>query len=117
MNKTMVQTALAALIAFFLLVIADLVPFWMPMMGELVVLVCVTVLLLVWTSFVLTERAADEREVVLKTQSGKIAYVAGVAVLLLALIVQALSHAVDPWVPAALATMVIAKQLTRLYLE
>jgi hypothetical protein len=117
MNKTLLHTVVAVVTGFLLLVIADLVPFWMPMMGELVALVCVTVLLLVWASFVLSETAADEREVYLKTQSGRVAYVAGLAVLLSALIVQTLNHTIDPWIPVALAVMVLAKQLTRLYLE
>ncbi len=117
MNKTVLHTAVAVLISFLLVVIADLVPFWMPMMGELVALVCVTVLLLVWASFVLSETAVDEREVYLKTQSGRVAYVAGLAVLLVALIVQTLSHTIDPWIPVALAVMVVAKHATRLYLD
>lgn len=117
MNKKIVHTAVALLISFLLLVIGDLVPFWMPMMGELIALVCVTVLLLVWVSFVLSEKAADEREVYLKTQSGRVAYVAGLAILLTALIVQTLAHAIDPWVPIALAVMVVAKHVARLYLE
>lgn len=117
MNKRITHTAVALLIGFFLLVIADGVPFWMPMMGELVALICVTVLLLLWASFVLTETAADEREVFLKTQSGRVAYLAGLGVLLVALVVQGLMHTVDPWIPAALATMVLAKHFARLYLE
>jgi hypothetical protein len=117
MNKTIVHTGVALLIGFFLLVIADLIPFWMPMMGELVALVCVTVLLLVWASFIVSETAVDEREVQLKIQSGRVAYLAGLGVLLLALVVQGLMHTVDPWIPAALATMVLAKHFARLYLE
>ncbi|MBY0310268.1 hypothetical protein K2Q16_03935 [Patescibacteria group bacterium] len=117
MNKSFVHTGVALLIGFFLLVIADLVPFWMPMMGELVALVCVTVLLLLWASFMLYETAVDEREVQLKTQSGRVAYLAGLAILLVALISQSLSHTIDPWIPAAIATMVLVKHFTRLYLE
>jgi hypothetical protein len=117
MNKTITHTAVAVLISFLLAVIADLVPFWMPMMRELVALVCVTVLLLVWASFVLLETSVDEREVNLKMRSGRVAYVAGLAVLLLALIVQTMSHTIDPWIPGALAVMVLAKQFTRMYLD
>ncbi len=117
MNKSILHSVVAVVIGFLLVVIADLVPFWMPMMGELVVLVCVTVLLLVWASFVLSETAVDEREVYLKMQSGRVAYVAGLAVLLVALIMQTINHTIDPWIPVALAVMVLAKQFTRMYLE
>lgn len=117
MHKTIMHTTVAILISFFLIVIADLVPFWMPMMGELVALVCVTVLLVVWASFVLSETAADEREVQLRVQSGRLAYLAGLAVLLCALIFQTLTHTIDPWIPVALAAMVLVKHISRLYLE
>jgi hypothetical protein len=117
MNKTFLHSTVATLIAFFLLVLADLVPFWMPMMGEMVALLVVTVLLLVWAGFIMLETAADEREVQLKVQSGRVAYLAGLGVLMVALVVQGLAHAIDPWIPIALAAMVLAKIGARLYLE
>lgn len=117
MNKTIIHSAVAALIAFFLLVLADLVPFWMPMMGEMVALLIVTVLMLVWAGFIMSETAADEREVQLKIQSGRLAYLAGLGVLTIALISQGMAHAIDPWVPVALAVMVVVKLAARLYLE
>ena len=116
MNKSF-HIALALLILFFLLVLADLIPFWMPMMGEMLALLVVTVLLLVWAGFVLKEHAQDEREVVLKMKSGRIAYLSGMGVLLLALVVQGLEHAIDPWITFALAVMVLAKLVTRFFLD
>ncbi len=117
MTNHLLQIVLALLISFFLFVLADLVPFWMPMMGEMVALVFGTVLLLAWAGFILAERAADEREVQLKVQSGRAAYLAGLGVLTVALVVQGLAHAIDPWIPLALATMVVVKLGSRLYLE
>ena len=117
MQKEIIHTGIALVVIFFLVVLADLVPFWMPMMGEMVVLLIVTVCLLVWVAFIFAERAADEREVVLVMKSGRVAYVAGLLVLLLALILQVFSHAVDPWVPITLAVMVGSKVISRLYFE
>jgi hypothetical protein len=117
MHKKVIQISLAIVVIFFLAVLADLVPFWMPMMGEMIVLLLVTVCLLVWVAFILAEQAVDEREVVLAMKSGRIAYVAGLLFLLLALIVQVFAHAVDPFIPVALAVMVGSKVLSRLYLE
>ncbi|MFM2424047.1 MAG: hypothetical protein RLZZ70_436 [Candidatus Parcubacteria bacterium] len=116
-NKIIIHSAVAVLISFFALALADLIPFWMPMMGEMVALVVVTVLLLVWMGFVMFEHTHDEREAVLKYQSGRLAYLAGLSMLLVALLVQGFSHTIDPWIPLTLATMVIVKQLSRLYLE
>jgi hypothetical protein len=117
MNKKYLHIGVAAVLAFFLLTLADLVPFWMPMMGEMTALLIVVILLLVWAGFVLQETAHDEREVLLKMKSGRVAYLLGLGVLMLALIVQGFAHAIDPWIAVALAVMVIAKLATRLHEE
>jgi len=117
MHKSFLFTSLAFVITFFLLALADFIPFWMPMMGEMIALMMVTVLLLIWAGLIVSESANDEREVYIKSQSGRVAYVAGLLVLILALVVQGLAHAIDPWIPVALAVMVSTKLLTRLYLD
>lgn len=117
MNKQYLHTTLALIIIFLLLVVADLVPFWMPMMGELVAVIVISVFLVFWAGAILQEQALDEREVALKMKSGRIAYLSGLAILLIALIVQGISHTIDPWIPVSLGVMVAAKLLTRIYLE
>jgi len=117
MNKSYVHIAIGSLLIFLLVVLADLVPFWMPMMGEMLALLIVTVLMLVWVGFVMQEKAQDEREVILKMKSGRMAYLSGLAVLMIALIVQGFAHDIDPWIAGALAVMVAAKLFSRIYLE
>jgi hypothetical protein len=117
MHNHLIHASIVALISFFLLALADLIPFWMPMMGEMLTLLVATILLLIWASFVASEKAVDEREIQLKTQSGRVAYLSGIAVLMLALVVQGFAHAIDPWIPVALIVMVLTKFLTRMYLE
>ncbi len=117
MNKNYLHIIVAAVLAFFLLTLADLVPFWMPMMGEMIALLIVVILLLVWAGFVMQETAHDEREVLLKMKSGRVAYLSGLGVLMVALIVQGFAHAIDPWIAIALAVMVVSKLVSRLYLE
>jgi hypothetical protein len=117
MNKNHLHILVAVVLAFFLLTLADLIPFWMPMMGEMIALLIVSLLMLVWAGFVMKETAHDEREVLLKMKSGRIAYLSGLGVLMVALIVQGFTHAIDPWIAVALAVMVLAKLFTRLYEE
>ncbi len=117
MYKKIMFIGLALVIGFFLLVLGDLVPFWMPMMGEMVALMCVTVLLLGWAGLVVAESAADEREVYITMQSGRMAYVAGLLTLVIALVLQGLAHAIDPWIPVTLTVMVGVKLIGRLYFE
>ena len=87
------------------------------MMNEMIALLVVVVLLLAWVGFVLKEHARDEREVVLTTKSGRVAYLSGLGILLLALIVQGFQHHIDPWIAISLAVMVLAKLATRTYLD
>jgi hypothetical protein len=117
MNKSHLHIIVGLVLAFFLFTLADLVPFWMPMMGEMIALLIVVILLLVWAGFVLQEKAHDEREVTLKMKSGRVAYLSGLGVLMVALVVQGFVHAIDPWIAIALAVMVLSKLFTRLYLE
>lgn len=117
MNKNYLHITVGLVLAFFLLTLADLVPFWMPMMGEMIALLIVSLLMLTWVGFVMKEVAHDEREVLLKMKSGRLAYLSGLAVLMLALIVQGFTHAIDPWIAIALAVMVVSKLFSRLYLE
>jgi len=113
MNKNYLHIAVAVALSFFLMVCSDLVPFWMPMMTEMTALVIASFLLLVWAGFVLQETAHDEREVLLKMKAGRVAYLSGLGVLMVALIVQGFHHAIDPWISIALSVMVLAKLLTR----
>ena len=117
MHKTYTHVVVALVLAFFLVTLADLVPFWMPMMGEMTALLIVAVLMLVWAGFIMREKAADEREVLLTMKSGRIAYLSGLLVLLVALIAQGMAHAIDPWIAIALAVMVLSKLFTRLYID
>ncbi len=117
MNRSHLHIVVGLVLAFFLITLADLVPFWMPMMGEMIALLIVVILLLVWAGFVLQEQAHDEREVILKMKSGRVAYLSGLGVLMLALVVQGFAHAIDPWIAIALVVMVLSKLFTRLYLE
>jgi hypothetical protein len=116
-NTNYIPIAVASLLAFFLLVLADLVPFWMPMMGEMFALLFVVILLIVWVGFVVKEHAKDEREMFLKMRSGRVAYLSGLIILTIALILQGLTHTIDPWIAVALAVMVFAKLATWLFVE
>jgi hypothetical protein len=56
------------------------------------------------------EKPADEREAVLIDKAGRFGYLAGLSVLVLALVVQSFDHAVDSWLVIVIATMIITKQ-------
>lgn len=117
MNKNYLHIVVAGVLAFFLLALADLIPFWMPMMGEMIALLVVVILMLVWAGFVMQEVAHDEREVILKMKSGRLAYLSGLGVLMVALIVQGFAHTIDPWIAVTIAVMVVSKLISRFCFE
>lgn len=80
-------------------------------------LLFVTILVVLWAGFVVYEQTSDERELVHKLKAGRVAYLSGLAVLTLALIVQGLTHSIDVWITITLGVMVISKLATRLYSE
>lgn len=117
MNNTYVPIIVGLVLAFFLLTLANVVPFWMPMMSEMMALLLVVVLMIVWAGFVIKEKPQDEREGQLIMRSGRMAYLAGLGILMVALIFQGLAHAIDPWITITIAVMVLVKLATHLFLE
>ena len=107
----------AVVLVGFLTLLSDPFMLWMPEQAQMAVLLCAAVLLGLWTGFVMYEQAHDEREVLHKMHAGRAAYLSGIAVLTIALVVQGLAHDIDPWISGALGTMVVAKLIARFYLE
>ena len=61
------------------------------------------------------EQAHDEREMAHRMHAGRAAYLSGIVVLTVALVVQGLGHHIDPWIALALGMMVVVKLISRLY--
>ena len=117
MKNNYIHITIALVLVFFLATLADLVPFWMPKMDAMMALLVVSVLMLVFASFVMFEIVQDEREAIHRMNAGRIAYLSGIGTLTLALIVQGFAHAIDPWIAGTLAVMVIAKLVARLFTD
>jgi uncharacterized RDD family membrane protein YckC len=115
-NKT-THILTALLLVVFLVLVTDPFMIWMPPFVGMLVLLTLAVLLCVWGGFVVSERASDERELSHRMYASRAAYLSGMGVLTVALIVQGLSHHVDLFVALALGTMVVVKLSAHLYLE
>lgn len=105
------------LIAIALIILLGLLanPFmlWMPTPTQMVVVLVAAILAVVYGGFVLKEQAGDERETLHRMLAGRAAFLTSMSVLTLALIYQGVTHAVDPWIPATLALVIIAKLFAR----
>lgn len=75
----------------------------------------VVALFAIFAMFFWKETAEDERAVLHRFIAARFASTVAGGVLLLGTVYQAFEHAIDPWLPAALAAMVLAKALGRFY--
>ena len=89
--------------------------FWMPMPLHVMVLGATIAVFGVVAGFVMRERAIDERDVAHRMRAGRIAFLTGTAILVIGIVVQSFMYEVDPWLAGALAGMLIAKMLARVY--
>jgi hypothetical protein len=117
MNPTLVQSVFALVLLVMLGALTDPFMYWMPTMPEMTVLLISTALLLGWMGFVAREKAVDEREAEHRMFAGRVAYLSGLALLTIALVMQGFAHTIDPWVPIALAGMVVSKLAARWYAD
>jgi hypothetical protein len=117
MKNNTIQVVVALVLVVLLLALADLIPFWMPDMAEMLVLLGACSLLLVWAGFVMYEKNGDERELVHRMNAGRAAYLSGIGTLTVALIIQGLGHAIDPWIAVTLGAMVVSKLIAHLFSE
>lgn len=91
--------------------------FWMPDMMVMSMLAIALVLFGVFASFILREKSIDERDDQHRTLAGRNAFLVGSATLLLGIIVQGYSHAVDPWLVITLIAMAVVKIGTRIWCD
>ncbi len=89
--------------------------FWMPMPLHMMVLGATIAAFGVVAGFVVRERAGDERDIAHRMRAGRVAFLAGTAVLIVGIVVQSFTHEVDSWLVGALTIMVVTKMLARVY--
>lgn len=68
-----------------------------------------------FASFILREKALDEREGIHRMYAGRTAFLAGASVIMVGLAYQTWKDSVDPWLVVSLVAMVLTKIGARLY--
>jgi len=111
------QILFAFVLVVLLLALTDPFMYWMPESAAMVALLVAAGMVAVFAGFMLKENGGDERDATHRAFAGRVAYLAGLGVLTIALLVQGFSHTLDMWVPLALGTMVIAKIAARIFAE
>jgi hypothetical protein len=107
------------LVASVLIVLAVLLlnpfHFWMPDVIVMSILAITLVLFGIFASFIMREKVTDERDSLHRTFAGRNAFLAGSTILMVGIVTEGYSHAVDPWLVAALIVMILVKIVTRMW--
>jgi len=78
-------------------------------------LVFLVVFYIVFALFIVKDKPADEREESLQRFASRVAFMLGTGTLLLGVVVQSLTHSIDPWLVITLIVMISAKLLATKY--
>jgi signal transduction histidine kinase len=116
MNTTF-HIVLAIVLVMLLFLLTDPFMYWMPESAAMFSLLASATLVAVFAGFVARENGDDERDVAHRALAGRMGYLAGLAILTIALLAEGLAHTLDIWVPLALAGMVVAKIAARIYAD
>lgn len=109
---------IATVIVFLIILVLFLNPFgfWMPEPLTYMMIVAVVVVFALFAGLVLKNSARDEREALHQMKAGRIGYLSGVGVLVLAIAIEGvILKEVDVWLVIALAVMVLARMCAAWY--
>jgi uncharacterized protein involved in outer membrane biogenesis len=114
-NNVLQEFFISLVIIVFLVLLLNPFGFWMPDMAVMMTILGLSIVFIIFSSFIWKEKARDEREDIHRMFSGRAAYLSGTGVLLIGIIVQGFSHSLDPWLLISLGAMVLAKTGGLLY--
>src|SRR3989338_9779253 len=116
MKNNLLQELIVSGVLIILLVLF-LNPFelWMPPILLMMMVLGFVVVFSLFASFVWKENNKDEREGLHKMMAGRIAFLAGTANLVIAIIIQSFRHELDAWLVITLGVMILAKIVGLLY--
>lgn len=110
MKNNFFQEIIVSLILIALLILfLNPLGFWMPNIILMAMITGLVVVFCVFAGFVWRENEKDEREALHKMMAGRIAFLAGTAILVIGIIVQSLRHQLDFWIVLTLGIMILAK--------
>lgn len=112
--KEIILTICIIILAILLLNPFD---FWMPNMLVICILAVILGLFGLFAGLVLREKSKDERDDIHKGLAGRNAFLVGSVVLILGIVVQGYTHAIDSWLVLAFISMIITKVATRIWTD
>lgn len=117
LTKLFSETVVALVLVVILVCFINPFDWWMTDAFHMTLLGLIVAFFAIFAMLLWKENAQDEREQLHRFIAARLAYMAGGLILLLGTVLQALAHVIDPWLPAALTGMVLAKIFGRFYAQ
>ncbi len=111
----LIETLIAIVIALIAIIFLNPGHLTMPESVVSMLTVGIIVAFFIFAGFVFREKTMDEREAAHLLRAGRFAYLSGMGVLVVAIIVQATQHEIDIWLVLSLCVMLLAKISSRIY--
>ena len=111
--KTLLDIVLLGTLAILTLLTIAPKTVVMPTSLQMILLALVLCLVIGFLVILWREKPGDEREAFNQAMAGRLAYFAGVTVLIIALVFQSLHHQLDPAIPIALLAMIFTKVIVQ----
>ena len=108
-NSFLPEIIVSGILIVLLILFLNPFDFWMPTILLMMMVLGLVVMFSIFASFIWRENSRDEREGLHKMMAGRIAFLAGTAVLVISIIVQSFKHELDFWLVFALGIMILAK--------
>jgi amino acid transporter len=116
-NKFVPEIGVTLALIFILILLVNPFDFWMPTSVHMIMLSALVLTVGFFASFVWKEKTHDEREELHKRLAGRIAFLVGIGILVVGIIVQSFAHNLDIWLPFTLGGMVLAKIFSLMYFQ
>ncbi len=115
--KSTIAKELTVAVAFLILLFVLLNPWslFMPDYVAMSILVALVVLFAFFANMLWREKGGDEREMLHRMFSDRIAFLSGSVILLIGVIAGELTQGINPWILYTLAAMVVAKAIGLIY--
>lgn len=97
---------------FLAAALTDMFHGFMPSQFQMMVLAVIVISYAVFSAFIFRERAHDEREEQHLYRSGRVAFLFGICILVVGIVIQTFRHALDPVLVWTLTMMVVVKLLS-----
>lgn len=116
-DNRLAEWIILAALAVLAVVLVDPLHWWMPSMLQMAALAGLVAAFGALSVLLVREGARDEREAALRSQSGRIGFLLGAGVLVVAIAIQGYLDMLDPWLVYALLAMVFGKIAARAVAE